>query len=89
MDALQPSAAEVRWSSATYAAVRWPRRWFTLRRFVWLVFIGFCGFVILGMLAAIWVRGCAADGEGIPGLWTAQQQNSGNWSGESSRRRGR
>ncbi len=24
----------------------------------------------------------AAHGEGIPGLWTAQQQNSGSWSGE-------
>ena len=31
-----------------YAVVRWPRRWFTVRRLVWLVCIGICGFVIWG-----------------------------------------
>ena len=65
-----------------YAAVRWPRRWFTLRRFVWLVAIGFCGFVIWGAGSHLGPGLRAAHGEGIPGLWTAQQQNSGNWSGE-------
>ena len=70
------------WSAALYAAVRWPRRWFTVRRLVWLVCIGFCGFVIWGAGTHLGPGLRAAHGEGIPGLWTAQQQNSGNWSGE-------
>jgi hypothetical protein len=70
------------WRAAAYAAVRWPRRWFTLRRFVWLVAIGFCGFVIWGAGSHLGPGLRAAHGEGIPGLWTAQEQNSGSWSGE-------
>jgi len=65
-----------------YAAVRWPRRWFTLRRFVWLLAIGLCGFVIWGAGSHLGPGLRAAHGEGIPGLWTAQEQASGNWSGE-------
>jgi hypothetical protein len=70
------------WNAAAYAAVRWPRRWFTLRRFVWLVAIGFCGFIIWGAGSHLGPGLRAAHGEGIPGLWTAQQQGSGNWTGE-------
>ena len=70
------------WRAAAYAAVRWPRRWLTLRRFVWLVAIGFCGFVIWGAGGHLGPGLRAAHGEGIPGLWTAQQQNGGSWSGE-------
>ena len=47
----------------------------------WLC-IGFCGFVIWGAGSHLGPGLRAAHGEGIPGLWTAQQQNSGNWSGE-------
>ena len=65
-----------------YAAVRWPRRWFTVRRLVWLVCIGICGFVIWGAGSHLGPGLRAAHGEGIPGLWTAQEQASGNWSGE-------
>jgi hypothetical protein len=70
------------WSAAAYAAVRWPRRWFTLRRFVWLVAIGFCVFVIWGAGSHLGPGLRAAHGEGIPGLWTAQQQGDGQWTGE-------
>jgi hypothetical protein len=70
------------WSAAVYAALRWPRRWFTLRRFVWLVAVGICGFVIWGAGSHLGPGLRAAHGEGVPGLWTAQQQNSGSWSGE-------
>ncbi len=59
--------------AAAYAAVRWPRRWFTVRRLVWLVCIGFCGFVIWGAGARYWGPGLrAAHGQGTAGLWTAQ-----------------
>jgi hypothetical protein len=70
------------WAAAAYAAVRWPRRWFTVRRLVWLICIGICGFVIWGAGSHLGPGLRAAHGQGIPGLWTAQQQNSGSWSGE-------
>jgi hypothetical protein len=65
-----------------YAVVRWPRRWFTVRRLVWLVCIGICGFVIWGAGTHLGPGLRAAHGEGIPGLWTAQQRSSGSWSGK-------
>lgn len=65
-----------------YAAVRWPGRWFTKRRFLWLL-----GIVISG--SVIWLAGShlgpglrAAHSQGIHGLWTAQEQDSGQWYGE-------
>ena len=70
------------WAAAAYAAVRWPRRWFTVRRLVWLICIGICGFVIWGAGSHLGPGLRAAHGQGIPGLWTAQQQNSGSWSGD-------
>lgn len=65
-----------------YAAVRWPGRWFTGRRFLWLLGIAISGSVI-------WLAGShlgpglrAAHGQGTYGLWTAQEQGSGQWYGE-------
>jgi hypothetical protein len=70
------------WNALLYAAVRWPRRWFTVRRVVWLVCIGICGFVIWGAGSHLGPGLRAAHGQGIAGLWTAQEQDSGKWSGE-------
>ena len=70
------------WSAALSAAVRWPRRWFTLRRFVWLLCIGFSVFVIWGAGTHLGPGLRAAHGQGITGRWIAQQQNGGAWSGE-------
>ena len=70
------------WTAALYAAVRWPRRWFSVRRLVWWLCIGFCCFVIWGAGTHLGPGLRAAHGEGIPGLWTAQQQDSGTWTGE-------
>jgi hypothetical protein len=65
-----------------YAAVQWPRRWFTGRRFLWL------GGIVVSV-GVIWLAGShlgpglrAADGQGTVGRWTAQQQDSGQWYGE-------
>jgi hypothetical protein len=70
------------WNAVLYAAVRWLRSWFTIRRFLWLL-----GIVISGCL--IWLGGShlgpglrAAHGQGIHGQWTAQEQDSGQWYGE-------
>jgi hypothetical protein len=65
-----------------YAAVRSPRRWFTVRRFIWLLCIGFCLVVIWGAGTHLGPGLRAAHGQGIPGLWTAEQQNGGGWTGE-------
>jgi hypothetical protein len=70
------------WHAALQAAVRWPRRWFTVRRLVWLVCIGICGFIIWGAGSHLGPGLRAAHGQGITGVWTAQQQDSGKWSGE-------
>jgi hypothetical protein len=64
------------------AAVRWPRRWFTVRRLVWLLCIGFSVFVIWGAGTHLGPGLRAAHGQGIPGRWIAQEQDSGTWSGE-------
>jgi len=64
------------------AAVRWPRRWFTVRRLVWLLCIGFSVFVIWGAGTHLGPGLRAAHGQGIPGQWIAQEQDSGTWSGE-------
>jgi len=64
-----------------HGAVRGPLRWFTVRRLVWLVCIGLCGFVIWGAGTHLGPGLRAAHGEGTPGLWTAQQQNGGTWTG--------
>jgi hypothetical protein len=70
------------WSAALSAAVRWPRRWFTVRRLVWLLCIGFSVFVIWGAGTHLGPGLRAAHGQGITGRWIAQQQDSGKWSGE-------
>jgi hypothetical protein len=70
------------WSAVLYAAVRWPRRWFTLRRFGWLVAVAFCGLIIWAAGTHLGPGLRAAHGAGIPGLWTAQQDDSGTWNGE-------
>ena len=65
-----------------YAAVRRPGSWFTGLRFLWLLCIAISGSII-------WLAGShlgpglrAAHGQGIHGLWTAQEQDSGQWYGE-------
>jgi hypothetical protein len=70
------------WKAVLYTAARWPRRWFTIRRLVWLACIAFSGFVIWGAGTHLGPGLRAAHGAGIPGLWTAQQQDSGKWTGE-------
>jgi hypothetical protein len=75
----QPRAG---WNAVLHAAARWPRRWFTVRRFVWLVCIGVSGFIIWGAGSHLGPGLRAAHGQGITGLWTAQEQDSGKWSGE-------
>jgi hypothetical protein len=70
------------WSAALSAAAAWPRRWFTVRRLVWLLCIGFSLFVIWGAGTHLGPGLRAAHGQGIPGQWIAQQQDSGAWSGE-------
>jgi hypothetical protein len=75
----QPRAG---WKAVLYTAARWPRRWFTVRRLVWLLCIAFSGFIIWGAGSHLGPGLRAAHGEGIPGLWTAQQQDSGKRTGE-------
>ncbi len=65
-----------------YAALRWLGRWFTGRRLLWLLCVASCGSVI-------WLAGShlgpalrAAHGQGVHGLWTAQERDSGQWYGE-------
>jgi hypothetical protein len=65
-----------------YAAVRWLRRWFTGRRFVWAVGVAVC-------VSILWLAGShlgpglrAANGQGTVGSWTAREQYSGQWYGE-------
>jgi hypothetical protein len=65
-----------------YTAVSWPRRWLTPRRLVWLFCIVFCAAIIADAGTHLGPGLRAAHGEGIPGLWTAQTQNDGSWSGE-------
>jgi len=50
------------------AAVRRPRRWFTVRRLGWLAGLVFCGFIIVGAGTHLGPGLRAAHGEGIPGL---------------------
>jgi hypothetical protein len=65
-----------------YSAVRWPGSWFTGPRFLWLLCIAISGSII-------WLAGShlgpglrAAHGQGIVGLWTANEQARGQWYGE-------
>jgi len=65
-----------------HTAVRWSGNWFTGRRFLWLI-----GIMLAGSI--IWLAGShlgpglrAARGQGIVGLWTAQEQDDGQWYGE-------
>jgi hypothetical protein len=65
-----------------YTPVRRLRRWFTGRRFLWLLGIAVC-------VSILWLAGShlgpglrAANGQGTVGLWTAQEQDSGQWYGE-------
>jgi hypothetical protein len=70
------------WKALLYATARWPRRWVTGPRLLWLA-----GIVV--SVGVLWLAGShlgpglrAADGQGTVGLWTAQQQDSGQWYGE-------
>ena len=70
------------WSAVFYAAVRWSGDRFTGRRLLWLIGVVFAGSII-------WLAGShlgpglrAAHGQGTYGLWTAQEQDSGQWYGE-------
>jgi len=72
------------WNAVLYAAARWLASWFTTRRFLWLLCAMICGSVI-------WLAGShlgpglrAAHGQGIHGLWMAQEQDNGQWYGEFS-----
>ena len=65
-----------------YAAAGWLRRWFTGRRFLWLLGVAVC-------VSILWLAGShlgpglrAANGQGTVGSWTAQEQDSGLWYGE-------
>jgi hypothetical protein len=70
------------WRAAFYAAVRQPERWFSWRRLVWLGCIAFCLFVLWGAGSHLGPGLSAAHGNGTPGLWMAQQDNAGNWTGQ-------
>jgi hypothetical protein len=72
----------IRRNAVAYAALRRLGRWFTGRRFLWLLCVASCGSVI-------WLAGShlgpglrAAHGQGVHGLWTAQERDSGQWYGE-------
>ena len=69
-------------NAALRAAAGWPRSWFTVRRLVWLACIALSAFVIWGAGSHLGPGLRAAHGQGITGMWTAQQQDSGKWSGE-------
>lgn len=69
------------WNGVLYAPARWLGDWFTARRFLWLL-----GIVLSGSI--IWLAGShlgpglrAAHGQGTHGLWTAQEQDGGQWYG--------
>jgi hypothetical protein len=69
------------WNGVLYGAARWLGGWFTPRRFLWLLGIVFSGSII-------WLAGShlgpglrAAHGQGTDGLWTAQEQDAGQWYG--------
>ena len=53
-----------------------------MRRLVWLVAVGICGFIIWAAGSHLGPGLSAAHGQGIIGLWTAEQQDGGNWTGE-------
>jgi hypothetical protein len=64
------------------AAVRWPASWFTGRRFLWLLGITFSGSIIWMGASHLGPGLRAAHGQGIVGLWTANERSSSQWYGE-------